>query len=133
MRIFAPALTVVAPAQEVPQRPPQRSEQQPSAQLYGSIEGKVTDRRSGEPLGKARVGVRSVEAASSSTSPNLYLPANTSPMVEAATDDAGMFRLKNLPPGTYRIIAGRDGFVDLEYGSSGPLLLGTPVRVLPGQ
>jgi hypothetical protein len=53
-----------------------------------SVEGKVTDRRSGAPLGKARVGLRPVDPPVNTTSPNLNLPANAPPLVEVATDEA---------------------------------------------
>ena len=80
--------------------------------LYGSITGTVND-----PQGAALPGV-TVTAVNTGTSLKL----------EQVTDGTGNFTFRNLPPGTYELTAGLEGFKELKQ-SGLPVTAGNPIRV----
>lgn len=85
-----------------------------------SIEGQVVRAGTGEPLKKARVILRKAEGRDQQ--PN-----------SAVTGLDGRFLLKDIEPGRYRLLAGRNGYVRQEYGQRGPRSPGTILTLAPGQ
>lgn len=118
MRVFVYLLIAsLAAAQQ--QGSPQRTAQQ---QALCSIEGVVRQADTGEPLKKVLL------TAFAST------PRGTGPMnpVTASTDAEGRFRLTNIEPGQYRLVAERSGYVRMEHGARKPNQPGTPLTLKSG-
>ena len=106
--------------------------QQQSQNLPAVIEGLVLQAASGEPIAKAQVTLTRVVSNPTAilTTPP---PAPIPQIPPILTDAAGKFSFANLEPGSYRVIAGKNGFVRMNYGerfSGGP---GTIVNVPSGQ
>ncbi len=105
-----------------------------AAQLQeGSIEGRVVNAITGEPVGKATVSTPSPDA------PGVGRPAP--PAKSTVTDSAGHFVLNGLPPRRYSLIVLKPGFVSLKgagagVGSfnvgSGERVTGVVLRLNPG-
>ena len=96
------------------------------------IEGLVLQAASGEPIAKAQVTLTRVVSNPTAilTTPP---PAPIPQIPPTLTDAAGKFSFANLEPGSYRVIAGKNGFVRMNYGerfSGGP---GTVVNAPSGQ
>lgn len=51
----------------------------------------------------------------------------------AVADDSGRFAVRNLPAGSYRIHAERQGYLRGEYGRRTPNVAGTPLSIVDGQ
>jgi hypothetical protein len=84
----------------------------------GVLEGRVLHALSGEPVGRARVTLRTEGPQNSLT---------------ALTDSAGRFVFENLAAGIYRIWAERTGFLPQEHGARPPAQAGLPVQLESGQ
>jgi len=69
---------------------------QPSTKKPGAVEGVVTNSITTEPIKKAAVTLQSVNTESSYT---------------RTTDVTGHFKFESVPPGSYLVSAGRDGFM----------------------
>jgi len=69
-----------------------------AAQSMATLQGRVTDAESGDPLPGANVV--------------LYRPGETAAFRGAATDLEGRYRLENLPAGTYEVVARFVGYAD---------------------
>lgn len=108
-----------APARRLPQLSPQAEPAKP--QTPASIEGQVLNASTGEPLRKANVTLMPSQPAPESG------PSSTS------TDANGQFSMTGVAPGTYRLMASRNGFVGSEFGSRGPMRPGTAITISPGQ
>jgi Carboxypeptidase regulatory-like domain len=110
------------------QGPAQQQRQIPA----GSIEGLVLQAASSDPIPKAQVTlIRVVPPPANLTPATLPTPIASIPPI--LTDAVGKFSFANLEPGTYRVSAGRNGFVRMNYGerfSTGP---GTIITVPAGQ
>ena len=90
-----------------------------------SISGQVTNAATGEPVRRASVYLRRIEA-----SPAVTNIAVTQP---GATDATGRFAMTGIAPGKYRLSAERSGFLITQYGSRGPNKAGTLITLEPGQ
>ena len=90
---------------------------QPAA---SSLQGRVVRWGSNDPVAKANVELRRVDAAT------------TAPYV-AATNGDGVFVLSGVAPGQYRAVVTRNGFVPAEYGQRWPSGAGTPLAIPAGQ
>jgi hypothetical protein len=103
-----------------------------------SIEGVVARMGSGEPITGAEVTLRRETTAVPDATPTAD-PATTfqtSPSTSipsAASDRAGKFIFKDLDPGSYRILAARNGYVKQEFGQRVTGGQGTVVRLGEGQ
>ena len=98
----------------------------------GGIEGVVLQSTSSEPIPRAQVTLSKVVQPPANLTP-ATLPTPVAPIPPIFTDAAGKFSFANLEPGQYRIVAGRNGFVRMNYGerySGGP---GTILTVPTGQ
>ena len=93
----------------------QASEQYPPASLQGFVRIAGT----ADPLSKVTLELRTVEGN-----------AKTS---FATTIDDGRFVFRNVPPGRYRLVATRTGYLPSEYGQRGPNGMGIPINLLSGQ
>jgi hypothetical protein len=111
--------SLAAAQQQGSQQSAQRTAQQ---QALCTIEGVVRQADTGEPLKKALL------TAFAST------PRGNGPMnpVTASTDAEGKFRLTNIEPGQYRLVAERSGYVRMEHGARKPNQPGTPLTLKSG-
>lgn len=102
------------PAQSLP---PQEQKAEPPA----TLEGKVFNAVTGEPIKKA----------------NLILlpeqPQGPSFPFSTASDASGQFSMNNIAPGRYRLMAERTGYVRGNYGARGPMDLGITLTLMPNQ
>ncbi|HET9942773.1 MAG TPA: carboxypeptidase-like regulatory domain-containing protein [Terriglobia bacterium] len=86
-----------------------------------SIRGVVVKWGTNEPIAQAMVEIRN--------------PGDTSgvPLISTASGANGEFALAEVPPGRYRIVTTRKGYVQGEYGRQRVSGSGVPVTLLPGQ
>jgi hypothetical protein len=84
-----------------------------------TVSGQVVNAATGEPIRKAIIAFRKAQGSVSAYS--------------ITTDSAGAFHVADLPPGTYRVGADRQGFVGMEYGARAAGRMGTNLVVAPGQ
>lgn len=82
------------------------------------INGTVVKLGSGEPLKNARIRLQSQDDHNESHS--------------VTSDAAGRFELKGIPPGRYRLVVKRDGFISQAYGQRKPDDPGTILALRPG-
>jgi protocatechuate 3,4-dioxygenase beta subunit len=127
MRLTAAALAFLfvqgtpGPAQQ--QRPP-----------VGAVEGVVRQAGSGDPIPKAQVTLTRVVVVPPPPAGGAAVPpAPVAQIPPTMSDNAGKFSFTDLEPGTYRLVAGRNGFVRMNYGERFPGGPGTTVNVLAGQ
>ena len=84
------------------------------------LQGRVVEWQSATPVPQVEVELR------------LRDDADAAPRV-AVSDRQGEFRFLDVPPGSYRLLALRDGFTLGEYGQRRPNGSGVPVRIVAGQ
>ncbi|MGC9971592.1 MAG: carboxypeptidase-like regulatory domain-containing protein [Bryobacteraceae bacterium] len=84
-----------------------------------AVEGQVLRAASGEPLRKAQVLLRKLDARDQSYS--------------SATDERGRFLLTDLEPGRYTLSAERNGYVPQDYGQRRANQPGAVLTLQPGQ
>lgn len=89
----------------------------------GTIEGQVLDQATGAPLRKAALLLRRIEGR-----PGMGEPPNV-----ATADEAGRFLIKEVPPGRYRLVGERNGYVRQDYGARSAGRPGTVLTVEAGQ
>lgn len=80
-----------------------------------TVEGVVVNAVTGEPLRKASVLLRGA--------PSDAREEGAVSVMAAVTDPAGRYSLTDVPPGRYRLIVERSGFVGQQLGASSPLIL----------
>ncbi len=85
-----------------------------------TLRGRVTS-SDGKPLRRARVTL-------AFTTPN-----SGTPPPAVSTNAQGQFELKNVQAGTYRVSAGRSGYLTIQYGQRRPLESGRSVEVRNSQ
>ena len=85
-----------------------------------SLQGRVVRWGTNDPVAKATVELRRVDAA------------NPAPYV-ATTNIDGAFVFTSVLPGQYRLVAARPGFVGAEYGQRWPGGAGTPLAIAGGR
>ena len=90
-----------------------------------SVSGQVSNAATGEPVRRALVYLRRIDASPGVT--------NISVSNTASTDAAGRFAMTGIAPGKYRLSAERNGFLTAQYGSRGPDKAGTLLTLEPGQ
>jgi hypothetical protein len=94
----------------------------------GSIEGRVVNAVTGEPVGKATVSIASSPAAN----------FRVGPATNASTDAAGSFLVKGLAAGRYALTASKPGFVrapgsaESTSVAGGQQVTGVVLRLTPG-
>lgn len=82
-----------------------------------TIEGRVINGATGEPVGKASILLMRTDSAQPSY--------DWSRSLGATSDSGGSFLIRNIEPGKYRLRASRNGFITLEYGTRGAQRSGT--------
>ncbi len=92
----------------------------------GSIGGQVLNAATGEPIRKVTVTLRRVDGRPGPV-------AASFPAYSGTTDSSGVFLLKDLAAGSYRLTAERNGFVVTEYGARAPGRPGTTLVLSQGQ
>jgi len=97
-------LGAAAPAPVVQRDGPSRPD--PRVDRGAIIRGRVVSLETGRPIKRVNVTASSVGMA---------LPARSS----AATNAEGRFELRGLPPGRYRLVATKEGFVTTAFGQRG--------------
>lgn len=93
------------------------SAQTPKPEELSSLEGRVVNAATGEPVGKA--SLRLVRTRSTPGPDDWLLDYS------AVSDSTGKFAIANIEPGKYRLHASRNGFLDVEYGAHGSQTTGT--------
>ena len=88
----------------------------------GSLEGSVVSAATGEPVKKAVVMLMRVDQIAGPQVP-----------FSASTDAAGRYTFRDIPPGNYRLIAERAGFVRVSYGARTIMRPGATLNIRPGQ
>jgi protocatechuate 3,4-dioxygenase beta subunit len=83
----------------------------------GSVEGRVTNALTGEPVRKAQIMMRRAEA-------------RPEPPLVAATDAGGNYTIANVQPGRYHVAAERNGFA---RGNRAGMPSGSAITVMAGQ
>jgi carboxypeptidase family protein len=132
MKVFALCLLVPAfvAAQQAPRgaAPPQRSAppQQAPAKTEDlcALEGMVMNASTGEPLGKAALTLRRVDAP---PGPPGY--GGPSYSYSATSQASGGFAIAGIEPGKYRLSATRTGFVAVDYGARDYLQPGSTITL----
>jgi hypothetical protein len=125
---------VLIPAALAQQTTSPQAPQPLEAQKPGTLEGRVVHAKTGEPVRRVNLTLRPFGT------PGMVggMIGPTGPMAPAApyaatTDAEGKFRIENVEPGSYRMMAERQGFVRQEYGARQSLMMGTTIKVAPGQ
>ena len=90
-----------------------------------SVSGQVTNASTGEPVRRALVALRRIDA-----SPGVM---NIQVSQSGSTDAAGRFVITGVAPGKYRLSAEHNGFIITQYGARGPNKPGTLLTLEPGQ
>ena len=90
-----------------------------------AVEGVVVRAGTGEPLANAQVTL--IRAVASATAARGASDDGTSNTAQTSTDRNGRFAFKSIAPGSYRIIAARNGYARQEYGQR---VFGGPGRVV---
>src|SRR5438477_3787876 len=94
----------------------------PQQSPNASIEGIVVRRDTGEALTEVHVELNTAADATRVTAR------------AAMTGTDGKFTFENIPPGTYRLVAAREGgYLPAEYGQRSPNGAGLPIKLDPGQ
>src|SRR6266566_6136113 len=101
------------------QPPPTRPED------FCSIEGQVLNAVTGEPLGKASLTLRRVDAPPG--------PPGAARAYSASSNASGKFSIVNIEPGKYRLSATRTGFVNAEFGARDFLQAGETLSLDAGR
>ncbi len=90
-----------------------------------SVSGQVTNASTGEPVRRALVSLRRIDASPGVT--------NIQVAQSGSTDAAGRFAIAGVAPGKYRLAAEHNGFLITQYGARGPGKPGTLLTLEPGQ
>jgi len=101
--------------------------------LAGSIQGVALHATSGDPIAKAQVTLSRVVTPPTPTAAAVALPLPVAAIPPVFTDNDGKFAFTDLEPGNYRLIAGKNGFVRMNYGERVPGGTGTIVTLPAGQ
>lgn len=133
------ALIAVLVTSAMAQQTPQAA--QGEASKPGSIEGRVVNAKTGEPVRRANLTLRPFGSPGGMGGGGSIAigsivpigPMSQSAPYAATTDAEGKFRIDKVEPGQYRIMAERQGFVRAEYGARMNSMMGTTIRVSPGQ
>src|ERR1051326_6361320 len=96
------------------------------ARRTATIEGVVMRADSNEPLARAQVLISRV------VPPGTQAPA-AAPIMPVLTESDGKYVFKDLPAGSYRLLAMRNGYSRQEYGQRSPRSPGTVVTVQASQ
>lgn len=99
-----------------------------AAKEPGSVEGRIVNALTGEPIRKANLTLMSMPSGGGTIS------AGPPPSVGAVSDAEGKFKFENLEPGRYTLSADKTGFVRQQYGAaSGQVGPGTTLTMASGQ
>src|SRR5437016_2703324 len=93
------------------------SAQSAKPEELSTIEGRVLNASTGEPVGKVSLLLMRADSTQASYD---FTRSYT-----ASSDAAGKFAIRNIDPGKYRLRASRNGFVTLEYGARAAQRSGT--------
>ncbi len=103
-----------------PAQPSSAASQQQKEPEPCTVSGRVVSAAEGTPIQSARVGLIQADVHQH---PAVY---------GTTTDDQGHFDIKKVPPGRYRFVASRAGFISQEYKAVG-LKGGAMLTLVPGQ
>jgi Carboxypeptidase regulatory-like domain len=106
------------------------------AKKPGILQGRVVNAKTGEAIRRVNLTLRPI-GAMGVPSPTIVLAApggmpSASPYA-ASTDAEGKFRIENVEPGNYMMMAERQGFVRTQYGARRNSMMGTTIKVAPAQ
>jgi hypothetical protein len=129
LHLQAPPPPQVSPVAPAPANP---------ALEVATLEGVAIRQGTNEPVPNARIVLGYVDPPGTrqgvrEEGGKLILPPATREPVTLKTDARGLFVLRDIQPGQYRLFASRDGYLKAEYGqrkADGP---GAPLDLAPGQ
>ena len=98
------------------------------AKKLAALEGRVVNAKTGEPLRRVNLTMRS-----SATGMRTSVPMASSAPYAASTDAEGKFRIEKIEPGTYMLFAERQGFVRQAHGARRAGMQGTNITLAAGQ
>ncbi|MCC6585105.1 MAG: carboxypeptidase regulatory-like domain-containing protein [Bryobacterales bacterium] len=98
-----------------------------------AIEGRVLNAKTGVALRRVNVALHSFNSGGRSGTGTIGFAVPPTAPYAATTDAEGKFRIERIEPGSYRMIADRQGFVRSEYGSRGAGRMGAMISVDAGQ
>jgi len=113
------------------QQPPQ-GPSQPAAQAAkpATVAGRIVNATTGAPIRRVSVTLRPFGAPGGAGFVGEAMPAAP---YAATTDAEGKFRIEQVEPGSYRLMAERQGFVRQQYGARRNSMMGMTVKVAAGQ
>ncbi len=117
--LFLTAPVLMAQQQPVPGQDPEKK--------YASLEGKLTDATSGEPVRKGSLTLMPVQQGQGMT-------AGPPQTLAATSDNEGKFSFTRLEPGTYMMYGEKTGYVRQQYGArQGAMGPGTVLTLKAGE
>jgi 5-hydroxyisourate hydrolase-like protein (transthyretin family) len=128
-------LISVALAQQPQAQPPAQPASSEQSAKPATLEGRILNAKTGEPVRKANVTLRrsGVSGAGGGTIGSISASGPPAAPYAATTDAQGKFHINNVEPATYHLTVERQGFVRQEYGSRNRSRMGTPITLNPGQ
>jgi len=130
MRSLFPILGFALAASAIAQQPQPNPAVDPKN--FGTLEGQVLNAITGEPVRRVNLALRPIGAPGTAGGGVTFNMPPPAPFA-ATTDADGKFRLEKVEPGTYRLMAERQGFVRQEYGARLNSMMGTTISVATGQ
>ena len=122
---------VILTSVSMAQQPPNAAAGNPSEaeKKFASLEGKLIDAATGEPVRKANVVLMQMPAAGGGMS-----MTGPPPSTAASSDAEGKFSFPKVEPGRYMLSADKAGYVRQQYGTrAGQFGPGTNLALEPGQ
>jgi hypothetical protein len=96
------------------------------------LEGRIVNSKTGEPVRRVNLTLRPFGTPGMGGAFS-FGPAGPAAPYSATTDADGKFRIEKVEPGSYRMMAERQGYVRREYGAKRNAMMGTTITVSPGQ
>jgi hypothetical protein len=104
----------------------------PEPKNLGSVEGRVVNSKTGEPIRRVNLTLRPSGAPGMAVT-GLPMPMAVAAPYTASTDGEGKFRIEKVEPGSYQLAAERQGFVRQMYSATQNSMAGVTIRVAAGQ
>ena len=130
MRSMLPILGFALAVSAIAQQPQPNPAVDPKN--LGTLDGRVLNAITGEPVRRVNMALRPIGAPGTGGGGMSFNFPPSAPFA-ATTDAEGKFRIERVEPGTYRLMAERQGFVRQEYGARLNSMMGTTISVTTGQ
>jgi protocatechuate 3,4-dioxygenase beta subunit len=126
-------LISVALAQQPQAQPPAAPSSPEQAAKPATLEGRILNAKTGEPVKKANITLRPSNGGPVFGGRSISASGPPAAPYAATTDAQGEFHMENVEPATYRLTIERQGFLSQEYGSRNRSRMGTPITLKAGQ